>query len=338
MKVRIYTQAYNQYGSAASVSPVGDYLSQHLADLVPHELTVEATACFTTAGPPRKTLERLYDEFHRSLALLPTTRFVSKRAVLYVRYHSHVCSAERALRFGPASLDVFLPVLQELAALLPVVLRRKRPAAPALKSEALAAALATAIAAVPVTEEALRIFVADATARSVAAAAALSPWERLDIDWSEYHPDARTLLNDPFFWEEADDNAPHGNDTGADLLPDFRRWRRTHRDKPVAIFLPGLLARWGFEERVLAWANKPLCDWTDDDALTVSVHDEAAIAVAFAQIKLEGRCDPEVRELALAAITRQEAPAVADHFGWSVSAERAGRLVLMRSALMQGAV
>ncbi|MBK9967342.1 MAG: hypothetical protein IPP07_21685 [Holophagales bacterium] len=271
MKVRINTQAYNQYGGAPSVSPVGDYLSLYLKDLPPRELTIEATACFATDGPPTKTLEDLYEEFHRSLALLPATRFVAKRGVLYLRYHSHVCSAERGLRFGPASLDVFLPALHELAALLPVVLRRKRAAAPALDSNALSVVLATAIADVPSTEEAFRTYVAEAKARAVAAAAALSPWERLDIDWSEYHPEARTLLNDPFFWEEADDNAPHGNDTGADLLHDFRRWRRTHRDKPVSLFLPVLLARWGFEERVLAWAQKPLRDWTQDDALTISV-------------------------------------------------------------------
>jgi uncharacterized protein YfeS len=337
MKVRVNTHAYNRYGGAPSVSPVGDYLSLHLMDLPPRELTIEATACFTTHGPPRKTLERLYEEFHRSLALLPATRFVAKRGVLYVRYHSRICSAERGLRFGPAFLDVFLPTLHELAALLPVVLRQKKAAAPALDPKALSVALAKAISDAPATEDALRAFVAEANARSVAAAAALSPWERLDIDWSEYHPEARTLLNDPFFWEEADDNAPHGNDTGADLLHDFRRWRRTHRDKSVSFFVPGLLARWGFEERVRAWAQKPLCDWTQDDALTVSVHDEATIAVAFAQIKLEGRCDPDVRDSALAAITRQEAAAVAAHFGWSVSAERAERLALMRTALM-GAV
>jgi hypothetical protein len=34
------------------------------------------------------------------------------------------------------------------------------------------------------------------------------------------------VLDDPFFWQEADDFAPHGNDTGADLLADYRPWRR----------------------------------------------------------------------------------------------------------------
>ena len=69
--------------------------------------------------------------------------------------------------------------------------------------------------------------------------AQMDPWERLGIDWDDWHPAARKLLNDPFFWDQGSDYSPHGNDTGADLLADFKKWHGQHPQVPAHKWLVG---------------------------------------------------------------------------------------------------
>lgn len=183
-------------------------------------------------------------------------------------------------------------------------------------------------------QEALETFIAEAQLREAERTADLVPWERLGIEWSDYHPKAREILNDPFFWDSMDDYAPHGNDTGADLLHDFLLWRKTHLTVDVAHFLQRLLEEWGFNKRRLARLRKPVSTWTEADEIMLCLYDEATVAAAFAQLKLEAKCDAKVREAALASIARQLDPTVATHFGWSIPEERIQRLELIRRILL----
>jgi hypothetical protein len=97
----------------------------------------------------------------------------------------------------------------------------------------------------------------------------------------------------------------HGNDTGADLLEAFRRWNKRNRSGTPTKFLADLLARWDV---------KPI-DWgiVDEDAVKklhkkrpvdLSLCNEAAIALAFAVIKLRASCPPDVVQLAKNALER----------------------------------
>jgi len=47
-------------------------------------------------------------------------------------------------------------------------------------------------------------------------------------DFAPFHPSARTLLPDDFFWDCDDYFSPVGNDDGADVLVGYLRWRLTH--------------------------------------------------------------------------------------------------------------
>ena len=134
---------------------------------------------------------------------------------------------------------------------------------------------------------------------------ALLPWpERLEIDWKKFHPSARTLLDDELFWSESDEFSPHGNDTGHDLFDDLRRWRRSHAAAPPLDFLAREMRSWGFDPA------------KQDDEIAVHTHDQAAIALAFGLIKLEGSCDPTTRDAALTAIARLQDPMLRERFGW----------------------
>ena len=73
---------------------------------------------------------------------------------------------------------------------------------------------------------------------------------------------------------------------------------------PPLDFLAHELRRWGFDPT------------KQDDEIDMYTHDQAAIALAFGLIKLEGSCDPATGDAALAAIGRQRDPSLAERFGW----------------------
>jgi len=98
-------------------------------------------------------------------------------------------------------------------------------------------------AKLPQSDDDLRDLDVQLRARRRARVASMDPWERLEIDWDRFHPRARELLNDPFFWEGANDFAPHGSDTGCDVFADYRKWARRHPGRPMSWprrwFMPG---------------------------------------------------------------------------------------------------
>lgn len=148
------------------------------------------------------------------------------------------------------------------------------------------------------------------------------------------HPVARKLLRDPFFWAVADDGAPLGSDAGADTLAHYREWRRKNPGKAVEMPLLEVLKKWddrtsGVEPRDEEQLRKVL----EEDGLDIVANDDYHIALAFAQLVLEGSIDPTVRELALKAIRREAMDLVLAYRGWVSLKERRVRLEKMRQAL-----
>lgn len=87
----------------------------------------------------------------------------------------------------------------------------------------------------------------------------------------------------------ADDYAPHGNDTGADLLEDLKE---ALEDDPRL--------------DIVAWTRRLLRSWgvSGDSDLAMLMRDEACIAAAFAELKMRGRLTPELGREALASVDR----------------------------------
>lgn len=65
-----------------------------------------------------------------------------------------------------------------------------------------------------------------------------------NVNWSEYHPEAQSILDDPLFWDETNDYAPHGSDDGADTFYSYRAWRAANADEDSKIFLENMLNGW----------------------------------------------------------------------------------------------
>jgi uncharacterized protein YfeS len=155
----------------------------------------------------------------------------------------------------------------------------------------------------------------------------------VDLSPADSHPRAREALVDPFFWDTADLAAPFGDETGREVLEAFRDFRvEEPRGNPLDLLVT-LLARWE-----VADASWDVIDADEvqalgaDDELGLLLRDEAVIALAFAQIVVEGRVEPEVRRRALLALTRQGLPALIH--GWGDSAHRRReRIERMRAVL-----
>lgn len=120
------------------------------------------------------------------------------------------------------------------------------------------------------------------------------------------------------YWDSSNEFAPHGNDTGADVLEEYRKWRRRDSTGDPLAFLRRLMKRWGVAAQV------------DDDEHTVM--DEAAVALAFAEFKLLARCSSAVLDIARSAILRQRQQAE-DAIDWPHRTERLRVLILLEHML-----
>jgi len=164
----------------------------------------------------------------------------------------------------------------------------------------------------------------------------MDPWERLEVDWGRFHPRARELLNDPFFWEGANDFAPHGNDTGFDVLADYRKWTRRHPGRPAHELAEAVVHAW--EIRAIDWnetAEEKVKAVIDSAQFRLDICDDVMLAAAFGMIKLQGYCDPTTRDHALKAIERERLPLVLAYRGWRDVKERLRTLAMMNECLLR---
>ncbi len=145
----------------------------------------------------------------------------------------------------------------------------------------------------------------EAQAKQKALRATKSPWNLLEIEWDQYHPKAREILDDPFFWDCVDDLAPHGSDTGWDLMEDYRRWDRRNRSRSPLVFFNRLFK--SLDIQPMDWSivqPEAVKALYERDPIRLTMCDEAAIALAFAVLKMRATCPPEVIAMALAALER----------------------------------
>jgi uncharacterized protein YfeS len=157
----------------------------------------------------------------------------------------------------------------------------------------------------------------------------------VELSRDDSHPRAREALVEPFFWDASDPCAPFGDETGQEVLEAFRDFRVEEPRGAALSLLAELLERWEIADG--SWDTVDADEVQAlgaDDELGLLVRDEAILALAFAQIIVEGRVDPEVRRRALVALTRQGLPALIHGWGDRAHARRE-RLEAMRVALVR---
>jgi uncharacterized protein YfeS len=112
-----------------------------------------------------------------------------------------------------------------------------------------------------------------------------------------------------FFFDQGDEFAPFGGDGGNDTLRSLEDWLRGKKPGKVRAFVDYLLEDWGFTlPDLLETRASVVHEWLADPELMIYVPeiDQLLIAAAFGQLKIAGRVEPAVLELALAATAREK--------------------------------
>ena len=334
MELSVGVSSAGVSGSDTTYGLAGLYLWHGLGEYGAAVGEVEVTACFR-GGPVRNpSLQSLFDRYHAEfLPSLPYVRFFRAKRRVVVSYESAVADGSFICRTGPPAADVFTPALAELADRLRLVdARFKRSDDFDLRR--FHDDVAKLVAEAPRSQAAVEALQARLDAWQKQRVASLPWWERAGVDWGDFHPEARRMLDDPLFWDCADDYAPHGNDTGADLLADFKAWNRKHPAAPAHEMARALLDAWGVrgidpdaadEESVRTMLR--------DEPTAFGVVNEAMVAAAFAALKLRGWCDNRTRELALRAVARERLSGALDGARASADADRVRKFALLEDAL-----
>lgn len=295
MEFLVLYKTYNSYGSHKDFSLIGEYLTCGCPDFGEAINEIEITIFFEEAGPPRKTLEEAHGRHHSYLDKLPTCTFhrKKKRVALAFESKSTTGRALRHSRKAPINLEWLKTCFQEVTALLPLI-ERKLKKGDDFRFKLLEEYLNTKFSTLPDTSEDLESLSESLRLEMGKKLSTLTDWEKLGIDWEDYHADARSLLNEPFVWSFSDEFAPNGNDTGADVLAMYRDWNGKNRSKSSSVF---------FEQLMEAWEVNIHAPYKDE--YTSYTYFQSIVGLAFSEYKLKATCDNTVKTLATAAIEKQ---------------------------------
>jgi len=318
LQITVSKRTYNSFGGDSSLSLIGRYLQSDLPRLGDGIREIEIAVCFQNSGPPKATLESMHARFAEYVRTLPATRFLRKKGRFELVYLSDLGDASLVNRFGPPRLQLFVDGARELATQL-TILRSKVKPKDQFATAAFLEHVSSKIALLPASEEELTQLAEKLDSEARHQREAMDEWEKLGIDWDDYHPESRAILDDPFFWDCIDDFAPHGNDTGADVLAAYMETGR----RPSGVeFLDRLMRNWGMSLSPAA-----------DDPIEIATAEEAWIALAFAQVKMNVRIENVVRANALDAIAGCRARHERNHADWNLLPERLRTLDLLEKKL-----
>jgi uncharacterized protein YfeS len=333
MKFFVNACTYTIFGEHEPLSLIPECLLTEAEDFGPAISELTVTFHFPTSRRPRRNLKHEYVSFNKKRFTLPKVVFRRDRGRVAIEIASELVDGRDMEKFLEAvdarpegvraclSGRLFAAGVAEVNEAL-MLLRERLTAKDDFRLEEFLAHCRQAQAKLPATAKELTALVKRLENRQAGRQAARSPWEKLGIDWPDFHPGARDILNEPFYWESDNDFSPHGNDTGADLLFSYRGWvRRDPAGDPIG-FYERLLRRWGY--RADPAREQGQC-----------VIDEAAIALAFAELKVRGKCRPAVGSLARAAIQRQRQRALAA-VDWPHRDDRLRSLALIEAKLPAG--
>ena len=113
----------------------------------------------------------------------------------------------------------------------------------------------------------------------------------------------------------------------------YRGWRAVNPTTPAAAFAQKTLEGWEVGASTELLDEHEVKKVLDEDHFSVLTRDDFMIALAFAQLVLEGRVDPYIRTQALHSIQRQATEVVISFRGWVGPKERRRRLAKMREAI-----
>jgi len=250
------------------------------------------------------TLKSSFEEFHQTkLPKLPTSRFLRKKNRLVFDAVADFANAEGNdggkihLDWQRRGLDVLIDRMKAS--------RRKFKATDDFHLDEFLNWLSTLHDSLPTTQkeaEELDQRWQDFQERHLAS---LSDWEKLGVDFEDYHPDARRVVDDPSLWSMSHDFSPNGNDSGADLLDIFRRQKSRIKKAGGRAFLKTMERDWEFD-----------LDQEPDDSIEYETKREVVIALAFAYLKFFACCPNWLVEKTVDTIKAHQRYLKSNHLDW----------------------
>jgi uncharacterized protein YfeS len=324
MKIYVMIKSSTTYGGGHPTSSLARcWLQSELSEYGSAIRELTFTICFRGG----RVIGPLSEEFHsKFLPSLPRARFMRKKGRMDIDYQTTLADAEFLDYWSIPTAESFVAAMRELVGHAELI-RSRLKRTDDFNADQLFRDLHDAIARLPNSDRQLKKLDRALEKQESDRNASLDEWERLGVDWDDYHQAARTLLDDPIFWSQSDDNAPHGNDTGADLLAEFVTWNRRNRTKPAHELARRLLRAWeipSFDYSVVA--PDKVKSLVESDPIALGEANDAFIATAFASIKLRGYCDTDTAALAFAALDREGLTAVMRGRGWKNASQRKKRL------------
>ena len=123
------------------------------------------------------------------------------------------------------------------------------------------------------------------------------------------HPNFTEHFSEEFYYDCVDDESPFGNDNGADTLYELEDLFKSGDYEGKILGLPKKIVSviWDFDYlEPDNFSKKKLADLIEEDEFSLIATDQVIIAVALGEIKITGKIEPKLKELALKAMKRQK--------------------------------
>lgn len=132
-----------------------------------------------------------------------------------------------------------------------------------------------------------------------------------EIEWKNGSIAAKQIMKSDFYYDALDAWSPFGSDTGSDTYYLYCDWRKKNPNENVRKFLDEELISFEYPgfDIYLDGSNterlKTIVSTMRNNYVDLNYIDEIVISLAFSQLFLEGRIEPEVKKWAEAAFSRE---------------------------------
>lgn len=133
----------------------------------------------------------------------------------------------------------------------------------------------------------------------------------LEIEWKNGSEAAKKIMTSEFYYDPLDAWSPFRNDIGSDTYYLYSDWKKEHPKKDIKKFIDSQLSDFGYLGFDISMDGKDserltrIVRTMRNEYIDLNMIDNMIISLAFSQLFLEGKIDPEVKLWAEAAFGRE---------------------------------
>lgn len=296
MEILVFFRTYNSFGGHRLITPIGGFLEMGMPDFGSAFHRMEVYIAFQTTREPPSSLQSLHETFHQNIRQYSVEKISRKKKYLELRYISRATAEELEAHGsptdGPDTCLFFRSASIEFVEKLKLI-RKKIKTEDDFDISGLLEWCQKKLESLPRNDQELKSLFTQIETHDRQKRAATDNWQKLNIDFTNFHPDARKILDDPLYWDVSNRFTPNGTFLGRHMLEEYRGWRKGHPEGLAVDF---------FNQQMQVWQLYPGTETYENFPEFV---DQAGIGIAFAQIKIEGRCEPQILTIALNSLAEQ---------------------------------